>query len=239
MIGDIPRWFFWGNGDSVYEGRNTLRIFYLDEHPVMVKRFKRANFFQQIAYSFFRKTKAERAFIYAKEFRERGIDTPQEIAFIEEKERGLFTTGYFISEVCPNPPTYPILVDKADFDHQIAKDVAKEIARLHQAGILHGDLNLGNFLYRKEGDHYFFSVIDTNRSKLKNRVPDEDACLKNLSTVTERPDLFKFIAREYIRERDWTNRETELLGKAIRYWKAKLHYLTQRRRLKRLIHKIF
>ena len=53
MIGDIPRWFFWGNGDSVYEGRNTLRIFYLDEHPVMVKRFKRANFFQQIAYSFF------------------------------------------------------------------------------------------------------------------------------------------------------------------------------------------
>ena len=57
-----------------------------------------ANDNQQVVYTFFRPTKAARAFRFAAEFRKRGIVTPHEMAYIEQKEHGLFTTGYFISE---------------------------------------------------------------------------------------------------------------------------------------------
>lgn len=235
----IPQRFDKGEGELVYDGRNTLRRFLFQGKPVMVKRFKRVNPAQQIAYTFFCKTKAERAFFYAREFRRRGISTPEEVAYIELWEHGLFTVGYFVSQVCPDPPVFPVLVPSEDYNKQLATDIAAEIAALHQAGILHGDLNLGNFLYHKTKTGYSFTVVDINRSHLMDKQPDEDACLKNLSTVTERPDLFRFIAEAYIQCRGWENRKTELIAKAVFYWEAKLRYLHRRRKLKQRIRNFF
>lgn len=104
---DIPRMFDEEQGEIVYSGRNFVRRFIIQGTPVVAKRFKRVNFFQQIAYTFFRSTKAERAFRYAGIFRKRGIETPHEIAFLETYEHGLFTTGYFICTACPDPPAFP------------------------------------------------------------------------------------------------------------------------------------
>ena len=67
---DIPRMFDKEQGEIVYSGRNLVCRFTIQGTPVIAKRFKRVNFFQQIAYSFFRSTKAERAFRYSKKFRE-------------------------------------------------------------------------------------------------------------------------------------------------------------------------
>ncbi len=109
---DIPRMFDEEQGEIVYSGRNFVRRFIIQGTPVVAKRFKRVNFFQQIAYTFFRSTKAERAFRYAGIFRKRGIETPHEIAFLETYEHGLFTTGYLICTACPDPPAFPFLVLK-------------------------------------------------------------------------------------------------------------------------------
>ena len=68
---NIPRMFDEEKGEIVYSGRNLVRRFLIQEIPVIAKRFKRVNFFQQIAYTFFRSTKAERAFRYAGIFRSR------------------------------------------------------------------------------------------------------------------------------------------------------------------------
>ncbi len=49
-------------GETLHAGRNTLKCFVLPStHRVVVKRFKKPNFIQTIAYSFFLKTKAMRA----------------------------------------------------------------------------------------------------------------------------------------------------------------------------------
>lgn len=207
---DIPRMFDEEQGEIIYSGRNLVRRFTIQGVPVIAKRFKRVNFFQQIAYTFFRSTKAERAFRYASIFRERDIETPHEIAFLEIYEHGLFTTGYFICTLCPDPPAFPYLVSRQDYDKNLAKDLISFIVLMHQKGIVHGDLNFGNFLFHKPKPeaHYQFQVIDINRSIFFNSSPPRDVCLKNLSTLTHRKDLFEFMVKEYARQKGWDEEET-------------------------------
>ena len=61
-IGRLPQMMDEGQGQTVYNSRNRVVRFIMGEQPMMVKRFKRVNLVQQVVYTFFRKTKAERAF---------------------------------------------------------------------------------------------------------------------------------------------------------------------------------
>lgn len=231
----IPRMFDEGKGEIVYSGRNLVRRFLIQGVPVIAKRFKRVNFFQQIAYTFFRSTKAERAFRYAGIFRARGIETPHEIAYIETSEHGLFTVGYFICLACPDPPAFPFLVPKEDYDKELAIDLISFIISMHEKGIIHGDLNFGNFLFRKSPDtgHYLFQAIDINRSLFFDTCPGNNMCLKNLSTITHRRDLFEFMVREYARQRKWDENET--LSRTTYY----LEKLERKRKRKQQIKQLF
>ena len=73
---------------------------------------------------FFRKTKAARAYLFAQEFRRRGIDTPREVAYIETGGGRLFLTGYFVSLEAPGTETHLLLREVKDFSHELADAVA-------------------------------------------------------------------------------------------------------------------
>ncbi len=211
FVQEIPQRLEAGEGIVMHDGRNLVRRFDLSEEglQLVVKRYKPVNFVQQIAYTFFCKTKAEKAFLFAKLLREKGFETPEEVAYMEEKRGGLFRIGYFISLYCEYPSTYPLLNSIEAFDKQLATDVAAVIIRLHRSGVFHGDLNLGNLLYHQEADgHYSFSIIDTNRSRFYPKELDRKKCLYNLRRVTNRPDLFEYIIRQYARLRGWDEEET-------------------------------
>ena len=216
-LADLPRRFMTGEGKLLHQGRNTVREFEPSVRLV-VKRFKPVNIVQQIAYTFFCKTKAEKAFLFAGLLRERGLDTPREVAYLEESRWGLFKVGYFVSLACDDPPAFPALVPVEDYDRRLASDLVALFYRMHQRGVLHGDLNFGNFLYRRcpEGG-YTFTIIDTNRSRFFDHCPDDEACLCNLRTMTHRRDLFAFMVREYARLRGWDADDTE--ARALRYLK--------------------
>ena len=119
-----------GRGDVVYEGRNRVVRFHHEGLSLMVKRFKRVNLVQQVVYTFFRPTKAERAYLFAKEFHKRGIDTPQRVAYMEKRNGlGLFTTGYFVSLETPGTETHLLLREVQDFSHELADAVAAAVAQ--------------------------------------------------------------------------------------------------------------
>ena len=67
-----------GNGD-----RNKIKLFDLDGKTINIKSFKIPNIVNKIAYRYFRKSKARRSFEYATILLEKGIGTPQPIAFLE------------------------------------------------------------------------------------------------------------------------------------------------------------
>lgn len=196
-------------GKIIDQRRNVIKIFSTDWGDWVVKAYKKPILFQRIVYSFFRKSKARRSYEYGFKFRQKGIDTPEPIAYIEQKENLLFSYGYFISKKCEDPEVYPYLENVEDYDKDLAREAAEFIAKIHDNGIMHGDVNLTNLLYhpleesnlddKKEiakGRKFHFCVIDTNRSKFKRKL-NVMAAMKDLRRLTYRRDLYEYMIHQY------------------------------------------
>ena len=111
-----------GNGD-----RNKIKLFKLDGKTINIKSFKIPNIINKIAYKYFRKSKARRSFEYATILLEKGIGTPQPIAFLENFNFLGLKDSYYVSEHLVTELTYRELVEIPDYpDH------------LHRAGHVSG-----------------------------------------------------------------------------------------------------
>ena len=218
-IARLPQMMDEGEGEVVYNSRNCVARFIVDDLSLMVKRFKRVNIVQQVVYTFFRKTKAERAYTYAAEFLRRDIDTPQPVAYMEERRYGLFITGYFVSIEAAGTETSLLLREVQHYPQDLAEAVARQMVLMHNKGILHGDPNLSNFLVTTQPDGTFhFTMIDTNRSHFCDGVPSDEECLKNIVRLTHRRDLYEDLVRRYASLRGWdadrtATRALELLNR--------------------------
>lgn len=203
FISEIPALMDKGEGEVIYDKRNKVVKFQCQGQTLLVKRYKNVNAIQQVVYTFFRRTKAERAYLFAQIYANRGIDTPQRVAYMERKRRNLFLTGYFVSLEVEGIEAHLLLREVKDYDPTLAEAVAKQVVHMHSRGVLHGDLNLSNFLCRTETDGYHFTMIDTNRSKFCDGFPTDEQCLKNMVRLTHRRDLYEDIVRRYARLRGW------------------------------------
>jgi len=209
FINNLPA-IFTLQGSVLYDERNIIKSFVLDESDnilqhIIVKRYKRPTVIQRIVYSFFRSSKAKRAYLNAAEFIKRGIDTPSGIAYIEQYKNGLFEFGYYISGSDFAPPIREKLIEQEEFDLIMAKDFAAFAAELHEKGILHHDLNSTNVLYHPHNGQYRFSVIDINRVKFfpKGSQLSKNNCFDNLTRFTGRMDLFEYVLKQYVEIRNW------------------------------------
>ena len=90
FIETLPQNFNAG-GEIVQDRRNTIKKFKVNGLEINVKRYRVPIFINRIAYTFFRKSKACRAYNNAFEVIKRGFETPESIAYIEE-----FKGGYYI-----------------------------------------------------------------------------------------------------------------------------------------------
>lgn len=213
---------FPNEGELIYDKRNKVKRFIHKDENLIVKKFKRPHLIQRIVYTFFKRSKAERAFLYAGVFRKKGFNTPHEIAYIEIKENGLFANSYFVSTECTDAPLMPIL-NKEGFNKQIAHELAVFLTKLHINGILHGDLNLNNILYRIEDEQCHFTLIDTNRSKFIAN-PNIQICMNNLKRLTHNKGLMDYVVREYALTRQWNPEEcTTLVFQYLSNFEKKVH----------------
>ena len=195
-------------GEAIYAGRNMVKRFDTAYGEWIVKRYKKPNLIQRLAYTFWRKSKAERAFLYARKLNSIGIDTPEGIGYAECRKNGLFHTGYFISTACNYPSLYPALVKNTEFDKHLASALASFLVSMHCKGVMHGDPNPANILYHTDEEGRFsFSVIDTNRSVFKTSLSRKE-CLDNLKRVTHRRDLLQYVVEEYATLRKWDVRQS-------------------------------
>ena len=85
LIRQLPAMIARGEGETVYDHRNRVVRLRHEGLTLMVKQFKRVNLIQQVVYTFFRKSKAERAYLFAEAFHRHGIDTPQRVAYMEQR----------------------------------------------------------------------------------------------------------------------------------------------------------
>ena len=178
--------------------RNKIKLFDLDGKKANIKSFKVPNLINQVAYKFFRKSKARRSYEYANKLIENGIGTPQPIAFAENFSLFGLQDSYYISEHLPTELTFRELVEIPDYpDHDnILRQFVRFCFELHEKGIEFLDHSPGNTLIKKfsEGKYAFF-LVDLNRMQFHDL--DFGQRMKNLSRLTPKKEMVAIMSNEY------------------------------------------
>lgn len=209
--------------EMIHDGRNRL-VLYTDKisgRRYVVKSFKRPNIAQRVAYTWFTPSKARRAYEYAAKLRERGISTPKETACIEVYEHGMLSRCYFVCEECAWPSLASLWLPDKPFETEQIEALAAILVKMHKAGVLHGDTNIGNFLY--DAETKAMTTVDVNRTKFLNREASRKECLENMVRLTHRYDVMGKTGEHYAVQRGWNDRET------VEYLLRRMHEFEQKR----------
>lgn len=187
-------------GKTIYGGsRNTIKIFPLDGITINVKAFKVPHFINKIAYRHIRKSKAERSFLYANTLLEKGIGTPEPIAFFEFKTPFTFQDSYYICEHLECDFTFRALVDDQENIpnwEDTLRAFTQFTFKMHEAGVEFLDHSPGNTLIKVDNASAKFYLVDLNRMKFHTAMPLETR-IKNFAKLTPRKDMIEIMGDEY------------------------------------------
>ena len=198
------------NCKVLYNGRNKIvQLAPFKGHTLVVKRYKRHNWFKSIVYTFFKPNKARRSFENARELRRRGFETPHEAAYIEVRKHGLITQVYYICAHTAKEPVCTELTEKEPFNRELATAYAQFVASLHEAGSLPCDLNSTNVNYEKSATGYTFELIDINRMNFYKGAVPKAKCMENLTLYCEFTNTFTYVLNCYAAARKWTQSDIE------------------------------
>lgn len=188
-------------GSVLYKSRNELRVFEWKDQLLNVKRYRKPIFVNRVIYTFFRKSKARRAYEYALVLQKKGFGTPEPMAYIELNSFGLLDDSYFVSKHITDFRMMREFADGSDISgrEDIIEAFGEFAARLHEAGILHLDLSIGNILFRKGSDGIQFWLVDLNRMKFC-AIGQELGC-KNFERLRGNRAFFELLAKTYANQR--------------------------------------
>ncbi len=204
-------------GEIVYQARNTLKKMHLPNgEEIVVKKFAIPIFINRIAYQFFRKCKAQRAYENAELLLAKGIDTPKPVFYIAIKRCGLFYQGYF---GCINNPTPNIMrefVDYVNGGEDILKQFAAFSKMVHDKKVLHIDYSPGNIIYEKQSDGTVkFSLLDLNRMQFGKELSRKER-LFNFRRMFRSKESLAILVGEYARLCGWNTNDA--IAEATEYY---------------------
>ena len=209
-LSDIENIMDIANENILHNGRNKIVSCYSPKgEKLVIKKYKKHDIIKQLTYTFFKPNKAKRSFNNARELRERGFKTPQEVAYIEKRIHGLITQVYYICTYTDKKAIRGPLIDSEHFDKELAVRYAEYVATLHKKGVLHRDLNPTNVLFCKNGEDYQFELIDINRMHFYDREVPKNECMENLTLFWWLSNVYKFILNIYADARGWNKKEIE------------------------------
>lgn len=179
------------------QDRNSLKLFQLNDKTINAKSFKVPHLINQIAYRFFRKSKAQRSFEYANKLKNLNIGTPQPIAYYEFKTPFLFKKSYYISDQIDCDYTYRELTTDFSIPNydKILRAFTRFTFNLHEKGVHFLDHSPGNTLIKKTENGYDFYLVDLNRMEFKTL--DFETRIKNFSKLTIHKSMVEVMSDEY------------------------------------------
>lgn len=190
-------------GEILYEARNILKVVELGGIKVVIKSFHQPKFFNRIIYSFIRKSKALRSYLFSEKLLECNIPVPAPIACIIQSKNGLITNSYYINKYEESNTVRELMGGSVKGNEDLLNDFTDFLIHTHYQGILHLDLSPGNILFEKGNDgKYKFFLIDVNRMKLDTFVGMKEAS-HNLRRLCTSSEISGYIARRYAQHKGW------------------------------------
>lgn len=208
-------------GTVIYDRRNQLRVIEApDGTLVNAKRYGVPHLLNRFIYSTgLRQPKGLRAFTYPTLLLERGIDTPEPIAYIELHRCGMLGLSYFVSVQSPLGHMLYELGDAQEGTYEeLADALGRYTATMHDREVLHLDYSPGNILWDKDERGYHFAVVDINRMRFgKVNIKDGCAALRRLWGPKR---FIELIARSYADARGFDQDEAVRLTMQARaaFW---------------------
>lgn len=238
---DIKGWIekipsiFDNEGSIVYQARNTLKRISHGKADFVIKKYAVPIFPNRVAYTFFRKSKARRAYENASRLLEYGINTPCPVAYIEIKRGGLLHDAYFVSLADDSPYMMRLYVDFVNSGEDIIKQFARFTKTIHDNNILHLDYSPGNILFSADKDgKATFSIIDLNRMRFDIPLTRKER-LRNFRRLTRSNEVLKIMIYEYATLCGWDKEQA--LGEAAEYsrifWEKTDRKLALKKKLKK------
>ena len=182
--------------------------------------YDKTHLVNRVVYSLgIRKPKGLRAFTYPSILLERGINTPEPIAYIEQRHCGLLGVSYFISVQSPLRHTLYEFGDAQEGTYEeMAGALGRFTAIMHEREVLHLDYSPGNILWDKDDTGYHFAVVDINRMRF-GKVNMKDGCAA-LRRLWGPKRFIALIARSYAIAREFDQDEAERLTMQARaaFW---------------------
>ena len=213
--------------DRVFCDRRNMVVATHDQGiPMVVKKYARPTVFNCFVYTFFRPTKAKRAYRYALRLARCGVETAAPIGYVHVYRWGIFHTGYFLCRFLPYPTLASIKkIDKTE-KQKLSEDFISFTAFLHRHGLVPGDYNPGNILYHKDSDgKYRFALVDINRFHFEHSSMGR--CMRSFTQLSgARISLLASLIRRYCDIRHWD------LKQAWKYFQFYRRSLCRKERIK-------
>ena len=186
-------------GKEIYNKRNLIKVLTApDGTLVNVKRYHIPHGPNRLVYSWgIRKPKCQRAFDYPMILKNKGIETPEPIALIEERNSFyLLGYSYLITLQCDYGHTlYEVGNAKPGSYKSLAKALAHFAAKIHESDVLHKDFTPGNVLWKQDDEGFHFSLVDINRMSFGPVSVKQG--LYNLRKFWGPKDFIRILATEY------------------------------------------
>lgn len=235
FVGQIPQRML-TEGTYIYGGRRNLIVWLEapDGTRLNVKRYKKPAFPSNIIYSVgIRQPKGLRAFNYPSLLLSKGIETPESVAYIEERRLGILRHSWLITVQCPYSH---LLYEMGNATEQVytplAHALAAYVAHMHQQQVLHLDFSPGNILWdvaqpidNSQKPEYRFSIVDINRMRF-GPVSITDGCA-SFARLWGPKHFIQLLVAEYARLRGFSvEQATDIVMAARRrFW---THYQKKR-----------
>lgn len=185
------------SSEYIYRGRNNLYRIKLGGKSYILKDFRRPHIVNRYVYTGIRKSKAARSYHNALKLIELGFNTPYPVAYFEIRRNCALLYSFYISEELGDAHEMRHWENYPDID-VLLPQFAKEILRLHKAGVWHKDFSPGNILFiRENAKIYKFYHVDLNRMKFG--VSDHRKLMRMFRALNLQMSETENIARLYAR----------------------------------------
>lgn len=198
FIKSIPNRFY-QTGEIILDSRNVVKKVSTGHGTFVIKNFKGMYFFNRLAYTLFRKSKAERSYLYSLTLLSKGIQVPAPVAWIDCYRWGMLRRSYYISQFQPYPTLAQLVNSPSGMDLETKNMLYRSLAgfakNLHSHEIYHDDFSSGNILVIESSKSFSFALVDLNRILFK-KVSYADG-LQNFSKLGLPKAELNVVIQEY------------------------------------------
>lgn len=166
-----------GTGEARYAGRGRpVRIVLPDGTPGVLRRYLHGGLLRKVAGSWFLgPSRPFRELRATERARRAGVSVPEVLAAWRRPRAGVFHEGWLLTREVPAARDLPaVLADGARIPAAFSA-IGREVRRLHEAGVVHGDLHVKNVLVGATG----VTILDFDRARIVDPAP-RSLCVGNL-----------------------------------------------------------